>query len=219
MQFTAPATDDDISLPRKIQGDATDTTLLRFAEFIAHADTTRSHFPVLYSQAFSSATKYAIIKVVQQAGHAFEEVKAAMPEREGSYLMLIKGAPDILIKRATSIFDPSQNKSVPLDAEAMHAVMDVQARWSSKGRGVLLLARKYVPVSEHAPDSQEFADYISSQAKDLEIVGLVGIVDPPRPEIPEVISIRRQAGIKVFMVSPISTRRIPHSILRMLNFF
>lgn len=189
-----------MSLPRKIQGDATDTALLRFADFLADADTTRSHFPSIYTQAFSSATKYAI-KVVQPAGQAFQEEKDAMPEREESYIMLMKGAPDILIKRASFVFDSTQNKTIPLDAKAKAAINEVQSRWSAKGQRVLLLARKYVPVSSHAPVSQEFSDYITSQAKDLEIVGLVGIVDPPRPEIPEVISICRQAGIKVFMVS------------------
>lgn len=124
-----------------------------------------------------------------------------MPDREGSYLLLMKGAPDILIKRASTVFDPHQNKSVPLDTEALSALMSVQSRWSAKGQRVLLLARKYIPTSEHDHESQSFADYITSQAKDLEVIGLVGIVDPPRPEIPEVISICRQAGIKVFMVT------------------
>lgn len=124
-----------------------------------------------------------------------------MPEREGHHLILMKGAPDILIKRATSVFDPTQNKAIPLDAEAKAEIMNIQSKWSAKGQRVLLLARKYIPVSEHNPESQPYADYITSQAKDLEIVGLVGIVDPPRPEIPEVIRICRQAGIKVFMVS------------------
>lgn len=190
-----------MSLPRKIQGDATDTALLRFADFMADADTTRRHYSVLYTQAFSSATKYAI-KVVQQKEEAFEEEKIAMPEEDGSYIMLMKGAPDILIKRASSVYDASQNISRPLDEKAKAAINEVQSRWSAKGQRVLLLARKYVPTSPYAPESQEFADYITSQAKDLEIIGLVGIVDPPRPEIPEVISICRQAGVKVFMVSP-----------------
>lgn len=203
--------DDDMSLPRKIQGDATDTALLRFADYMADADTTRSHHPVLYTQAFSSATKYAI-KVVQQVPEAFEEEKSAMPEEDGSYIMLMKGAPDILIKRASSVFDASQNKSRPLDSQAKAAINDVQSRWSAKGQRVLLLARRYIPTSSYALESQEFADYVTSQAKDLEIVGLVGIVDPPRPEIPEVISICRQAGIKVFMVS-YRRRLVPSRLL------
>lgn len=113
---------------------------------------------------------------------------------------MVKGAPDILIKRAASVWDPIKGESTPLDAPAIQQIMDVQTRWSSKGQRVLLMARKYLPKAEHDPSSQAFADYVSQQNKDLEIVGLVGIIDPPRPEIPEVIRICRQAGVKVFMV-------------------
>lgn len=216
-QFTAPTTEDDLSLPRKIQGDATDTALLRFSEFLCHADTTRSHYPELYSQAFSSATKYAI-KVVKPAALAFKEEQACMPDREGMFVLMMKGAPDILIKKAISVYDPSQNMSIPLDAEARAAIMDVQSKWSSKGQRVLMLARKYIPAIKAAHESPEFADYITSQAKDLEIIGLVGIVDPPRPEIPEVIKICRQAGIKVFMVRTCILRRVvAHSAASLLT--
>lgn len=38
----------------------------------------------------------------------------------------------------------------------------------------------------------------------LVLVGLVGIVDPPRDEIPEVIRTLRSAGIRIFMVSQAS---------------
>jgi sodium/potassium-transporting ATPase subunit alpha len=36
---------------------------------------------------------------------------------------------------------------------------------------------------------------------ELTLVGIVGIVDPPRDEIPSVVSILRGAGIRIFMVS------------------
>lgn len=43
---------------------------------------------------------------------------------------------------------------------------------------------------------------MNNQARSgLTLVGLVGIVDPPRPEIPSVIDTLRKAGIRIFMVS------------------
>ena len=39
---------------------------------------------------------------------------------------------------------------------------------------------------------------------DLILVGIVGIVDPPREEIPYVVSTLRGAGIRFFMVSIIA---------------
>jgi sodium/potassium-transporting ATPase subunit alpha len=51
------------------------------------------------------------------------------------------------------------------------------------------------------PESNGFADEVLASATDLTLVGLVGIVDPPRAEIPEVIRTLRGAGIRVFMVT------------------
>ncbi len=46
-----------------------------------------------------------------------------------------------------------------------------------------------------------FESAMAQEAKSgLTLVGLVGIVDPPRPEIPEVIRILKRAGIRIFMV-------------------
>jgi sodium/potassium-transporting ATPase subunit alpha len=49
---------------------------------------------------------------------------------------------------------------------------------------------------------QSLENEMFNQAKSgLTLVGLVGIVDPPRPEIPGVINTLRTAGIRIFMVS------------------
>jgi len=77
--------------------------------------------------------------------------------------------------------------------------------WSRNGQRVLLLAWRVLSnpdVEEkyiNAPDlSQELLTELIS---DLILVGMIGIVDPPRPDIPDVIQTCRGAGIKVVMVS------------------
>jgi sodium/potassium-transporting ATPase subunit alpha len=77
---------------------------------------------------------------------------------------------------------------------------------------VILLARKTVPKeSLHASTtSSQFEDAVMHLAKtELTLVGIVGIVDPPRDEIPSVVSILRGAGIRIFMVSDQTFRRTP----------
>ena len=47
----------------------------------------------------------------------------------------------------------------------------------------------------------------------LTLVGIVGIVDPPRDEIPSVVSILRRAGIRIFMVEfPFTSHHINDGI-------
>jgi sodium/potassium-transporting ATPase subunit alpha len=83
-------------------------------------------------------------------------------------------------------------------------VQNVKDQWSAAGKRVILLARKVVPAEDLSFQSpcREFEGEVTNHARaDLILVGLVGIVDPPRDEIPEVIRILRTAGIRIFMVS------------------
>lgn len=67
-----------------------------------------------------------------------------------------------------------------------------------------MLARKVIRQGElqYQSGTTQFEDEIVTHAKsDLTLVDLVAIVDPLRPEIREVVSTLRGAGIRVFMVS------------------
>lgn len=83
-------------------------------------------------------------------------------------------------------------------------IQAVQEEYSARGRRVLLLAHKALSRSslKHSPLSSNFDGMMTEQAKTgLTLVGLVAIVDPPRPEIPGVVSTLRGAGIRIFMVT------------------
>lgn len=83
-------------------------------------------------------------------------------------------------------------------------VEDIKNQWSSEGKRVILLARKTLKghQTSHDPNDNSFEAEVMSQARThLTLVGLVGIVDPPRDEIPEVVRILRRAGIRIFMVT------------------
>jgi sodium/potassium-transporting ATPase subunit alpha len=70
---------------------------------------------------------------------------------------------------------------------------------------VLLLARGVIPGNSCRQyiDASEITDtMLSEMTSQLVAVGLIGIIDPPRPEIPNVVRICRGAGIRVVMVHP-----------------
>lgn len=90
-----------------------------------------------------------------------------------------------------------------LNAAARGNIEAIKNEWSSKGRRVLLLAYKAILRSsiKSSPLSSSFENEMVEQARTgLTLVGLVAIADPPRQEIPEVISTLRRAGIRIFMV-------------------
>ncbi|KAJ2251627.1 hypothetical protein GGI13_003738 [Coemansia sp. RSA 455] len=76
---------------------------------------------------------------------------------------------------------------------------------SGEGQRVLMLCRREFhgsnPFAGREDDPAELEVIVAAHNTDLCIVGLVGIVDPPRKEIPSVVDICRRAGIRVFMVT------------------
>ena len=118
-------------------------------------------------------------------------------------LLTIKGAPDVLIGRCTFCVNQA-GVTVPLDQETLKAIEDIKDDWSSQGKRVILLARKALPASviKNDPASGDFETETMEHAKTgLTLIGIIGIVDPPRDEILEVVRILRRAGIRIFMVT------------------
>lgn len=52
----------------------------------------------------------------------------------------------------------------------------------------------------HLPPS-DLETVMYGEMQDLTLVGLVGIRDPPRPDVPTAIDVIRKAGVRVFMVT------------------
>jgi magnesium-transporting ATPase (P-type) len=118
-------------------------------------------------------------------------------------LLTIKGAPDVLIGRCSKFVD-IDGESRLLDDNTRQAIERTKDYWSTQGKRVILLARKV--LFKDNIHSQPTSTYFESEVMDharsgLTLIGLVGIVDPPRNEIPSVIRILRGAGIRIFMVS------------------
>jgi sodium/potassium-transporting ATPase subunit alpha len=86
----------------------------------------------------------------------------------------------------------------------------LQTRWAVSGQRVLLLARRVIPSSKLDPkvfESPQAADQILRQhTNDLVVIGMIGILDPPRRDIPEVVRICRGGGIRFFMVSSLKIK-------------
>lgn len=108
----------------------------------------------------------------------------------------------MLISRCSRLVG-TDGESIPLDDNNRMVIERIKNQWSAQGKRVILLARKVLPSStiRSQPTAGRFEKEIMDHARSgLTLVGLVGIVDPPRDEIPYVIRILRRAGIRIFMV-------------------
>lgn len=113
--------------------------------------------------------------------------------------LLVKGAPETVIERCTSVLLPSGVTDLTPALRAKLA--DVQLEYGKKGLRTLALA--YVDetdgdISHYKTDSA--ADYVKFE-KDMTFVGLVGMLDPPRPEVREAIAKCQSAGIRTIVIT------------------
>jgi len=107
------------------------------------------------------------------------------------FLMYLKGAPESLLPWCTQVLT-SQGEE-PLDDAGKQEIMSEAAAMAGKALRVLGLAyRPLAAIPELTPEAEEV---------DLLWVGLVGMIDPPRPEAKEAVRRCHQAGIRVLMVT------------------
>ena len=194
---------------RTIIGDATDQAVLRFSETLGPVSESRKLWRKRFEIAFNSKNKFMIrmstldeVKGNQGASKALSPEEAA-DFKEDSWLLTIKGAPDILLARCTR-YVGEYGTVHNLDDGIRTVIEATKDTWSSQGKRVIALARKVLPAEAVKSDPSEGifeAEAMDHARSELILVGLIGIVDPPREEIPEVVRVLRGAGIKIMMVT------------------
>ncbi|HEY6931886.1 MAG TPA: HAD-IC family P-type ATPase, partial [Marmoricola sp.] len=95
---------------------------------------------------------------------------------DGGVRVHAKGAPEEVLALCTRIADPSGGE-VPLDDSARTRVLELVATWAREGLRVLAVADRRLAAPTAAGPAREDAE------RDLTLLGVVAMVDPPRPEV------------------------------------
>ena len=112
-------------------------------------------------------------------------------EADGTYFVAVKGAPDQLLKRVTRI--EINGEVCPITAEDKQAILATNKDLAKQALRVLMMAYKTtndIPTLESA--------VVES---DLIFSGLVGMIDPERPEAAEAVRVAKEAGIRPIMIT------------------
>lgn len=177
---------------RQINGDATDGAALHFVESAGPASTIRDANAQIFQIPFNSKNKWMLTM--------YEGAPSKSNEKRPESLVYIKGAPDILLPKCTSYYSAAANQVLPLDATARAQLVARQESWSRGGQRVILVCmRRYISYSNVG--STQFSDEIMHCVEDLTVLGLLGIMDPPRAEIARTVYDCRRAGVRFFMVT------------------
>ena len=110
----------------------------------------------------------------------------------GALEVLTKGAPEAILQVCTSF--RQRDRTLPLEPEVRAAVHADVERLAADGLRVLAFARRELagPEPPSTPDAAECG---------LELLGLVGMADPVRPEVPDAMARCQLAGIRVVMIT------------------
>ncbi|KAJ7499921.1 hypothetical protein FB451DRAFT_1015261, partial [Mycena latifolia] len=186
---------------RKVNGDATDTGLLCFAESVLQTEALRAGWVQAGKVAFNSKNKFAV-KLMRAPDSPVDADAPFGSVGNGDYLLAVKGAPDVLIRRCSYYVDPDGMERL-LDATVLAGISAIQEDYAARGQRVLLLAKKILASGlpkEHT-DGTSLEDQLLAANVNLTVVGLLTLVDPPRPETAETVRICRRAGIRFAMVT------------------
>ncbi len=160
----------------RLIGDPTEGALLALAaKGGVDAEALAAHNPRIAEIPFDSAHKF------QATFH-----------HDGEWVrMYVKGAPDVLLTRASRQLNAEGEAG--LDAAFWQTENE---RLASQAMRVLAVATKTLPARDFDP-----AGELMQHAHGLTLVGLVGLIDPPRPEAREAIALCQHAGIQVKMIT------------------
>ncbi|CAO3650837.1 unnamed protein product [Cunninghamella blakesleeana] len=193
-----PAT---IELPipeRQVNGDATDSAILRFA---ATLGSTNDSFDRIFEIPFNSKNKWMLTMYQSKRNpQAMVDVFGVVPN-EDEYLIFVKGAPDVLMPKCSSVLCAQTNTVMPINPNYSEKIRQIQEKWARNGQRVLVLCRRLFANNQEL-GTNAFEDNVTQNGvQDLTIIGLLGIMDPPRAEIKHTISECRRSGSRFFMVT------------------
>ncbi|WP_016933573.1 cation-translocating P-type ATPase [Rhodococcus sp. R1101] len=166
-----------------VVGDPTEAALVVLAAKLGiDAPLTRRSYPRVAEVPFDSAYKFMA---------TFHHLPVDGATR---FVELVKGAPDVILAQCGTAYRPGRH-AVPLDA-ARDELVAANRTLSERGLRVLAFAVRIVDGQEEAVRADPM-----SFVEDLTFVGMVGIIDPLRPEAIEAVRTAHAAGIDVRMIT------------------
>lgn len=156
---------------------------------------------------YGDPTEAALIVSAIKGGYtkAFERVfevpfsserkmMTAVVKDQDRYLVFSKGAPEVVLERSESVF---LEQIKPLTNDERKKCLEVANKMSEEALRNLGLAYKEISQEEYQRSVKNPPEF----EKGLIFLGLQGMIDPPREEIPSLIKSCKEAGIRVIMIT------------------
>jgi P-type Ca2+ transporter type 2C len=170
-----------------VQGDPTEAAFLVAEAKLGATEARRARFERVGEVPFTSERK--LMSTLE-----------ADVEREGRIDVVTKGAPDVLLARCTHERVAGEVRRLT-DARRAEIAADVE-RLADLALRTLAVAYRRLPDVEPPPGSADEAlEPWEALERELVYLGMVGIIDPPRPEARVAIGEAQAAGVRILMIT------------------
>ncbi|KAI9017858.1 hypothetical protein BC832DRAFT_527040 [Gaertneriomyces semiglobifer] len=138
------------------------------------------------------------------------------PKDGGRQVLYVKGAPEQIVERCSFIrLAGGDNVPVPLTPVIRQQLLEKVADW---GEGESLRVLAFATVDRpNLPEKLDPATYSQFEAN-MTFIGLIGMMDPPRPEVLNSIKKCKAAGIRVIVITG-DNKKTAESICRQIGVF
>jgi calcium-translocating P-type ATPase len=136
------------------------------------------------------------------------KLMSTVDERAGVVWVHTKGAPEALLPRCMTITTVDGTLRT-LDAPERTALSQRIDGYASSGLRVLGFAARRLDPTRAAPVTRDDAE------RDLSFVGLVAMLDPPRPEVADAVAQCHSAGIRIIVITgdhPLTAAAVAHQV-------
>lgn len=113
-------------------------------------------------------------------------------DRQGRHFIITKGAPDVILGVSESVL--WNGRTQYLNKEAQVKVQGAIDQLASQALRTIAIAYRSIPATTMILSEQE-------AEKKLTLIGVQGMIDPPRPEVKDAVKECHDAGIKTVMIT------------------
>ena len=149
-------------------------------------------------------SKYYEDRLPLQAMYEFSRDRKSMSVLAGTgqhQKLLVKGAPESILERCSHVVLGSGGKKVPITKQHLSLIAEEVVDYGRRGLRVLALASvENISGNRLLEKAKSTKEYNQLEQK-MTLIGLVGMLDPPRPEVADSIRKCREAGIRVIVIT------------------
>jgi sodium/potassium-transporting ATPase subunit alpha len=169
---------------KTIVGDASETALFRYCNLLSNVKQIKERFPKIFEIPFNSTNKWQL------------SIHDCSTKNKAKHLLVIKGAPEILLKKCSHAF--INNQKVEINEDFIEKYQVAYRKVAGNGERVLGFAQKKYTPEDGIVYTQQDKNFPS---EGFTFIGLISLQDPPRKGVYDAIKTCNRAGMKVMMVT------------------